>query len=347
MGIKNLNKLLKKEVPNSYAKVSFEELKGKVIAIDTSIFLYKFSYFQPNFTKLFWFQVKRFVDNGIIPVYVFDGAAPDAKSDTLTERKERKEQLEIKINDLKSDIDKMKKERDELKKKLNTSKNNEDIIKKIDEIDKNLILTNNTVKAKEKTNIRITAKKVKYLKKMFIEMQIPYITSNTEAEKLAAYLYKIGVVDGVMSEDSDLLPQGIGDIYKDYSLNNYYLTHISLNTALTGLDMTYEQFIDFCILCGCDYSSTLPKIGGITGLSLIKKLGNIEKILEDKKMECPNEFKYQEARKLFVDISKITECDKMMNKVENLITYIKECKNDISNINTEIDIKKFVEEFPK
>lgn len=48
--------------------------------------------------------------------------------------------------------------------------------------------------------------------------------------------------------------------------------------VIKELEITPEQFIDVCILCGCDYC---PKIGGIgptRALALIKKHGSIEKV---------------------------------------------------------------------
>ena len=43
--------------------------------------------------------------------------------------------------------------------------------------------------------------------------------------------------------------------------------------------MTYEQFIDFCILCGCDYTSKIPNVGPIKAYSYIKAHKNIENII--------------------------------------------------------------------
>jgi flap endonuclease-1 len=340
MVIKNLNKVLKKEAPNSISKIEFKDLKNKIIAIDTSIFMYKFSYFSPNFMKLFWFQVKRFVENDIIPVYVFDGGAPEEKSDTISDRKEKKEQLESKITELKNNIDIFTKKKEELKAKMN-SKNQDKILKEIDEIDNNLAEAKIEYKLKEKTNIRITIKKVKHLKKMLKEMNVPYITSITEAEKLAAHLYKKNIVDAVMTDDTDILPQGVRHVYRDYSINNYYITEVKLDVILESMGLTYEQFVDYCILCGCDYSNTLPKIGMVIGLGLIKKCLNIEGILKEKDMVCPADFKFKEARKLFTDVSDIEESVKMTNKINKLINNIQ-----TPNINMDIDIKKYYDEFP-
>lgn len=37
-----------------------------------------------------------------------------------------------------------------------------------------------------------------------------------------------------------------------------------------------DQFIDLCILCGCDYTSNIRGIGPVKALSLIQKHGTIE-----------------------------------------------------------------------
>ena len=44
---------------------------------------------------------------------------------------------------------------------------------------------------------------------------------------------------------------------------------------------THEQFLDFCILCGCDYCPVVPKVGNVTAMKLIKTHGSIEKIIEN------------------------------------------------------------------
>ena len=57
-----------------------------------------------------------------------------------------------------------------------------------------------------------------------------------------------------------------------------------------------ESFVDFCILCGCDYTSTIPKIGPVNALKLIKKYHSIENF---ENIIIPEEFNYQLARTLF------------------------------------------------
>lgn len=45
------------------------------------------------------------------------------------------------------------------------------------------------------------------------------------------------------------------------------------------MGITYEQFIDLCILLGCDYCGTIRGIGPKKAFELIKQYDNIETIL--------------------------------------------------------------------
>ena len=74
--------------------------------------------------------------------------------------------------------------------------------------------------------------------------------------------------------------------------------------------MTQEMFIDFCILCGCDYSSKITGIAIIGANKLIVKHITIEAILAhinaNEKLKLrhtyPDEFieQYQIARNMFL-----------------------------------------------
>ncbi|GMP63585.1 hypothetical protein CsSME_00025217 [Camellia sinensis var. sinensis] len=68
------------------------------------------------------------------------------------------------------------------------------------------------------------------------------------------------------------------------------------------LNLTMNQFIDLCILCGCDYCDSIRGIGGQTALKLIRQHGSIENILENinkERYQIPDDWPYQEARHLF------------------------------------------------
>ena len=47
------------------------------------------------------------------------------------------------------------------------------------------------------------------------------------------------------------------------------LMHIDLSKVLEGLELSQEEFIDLCILCGCDYTSTITGIGQVKAYKYI------------------------------------------------------------------------------
>ena len=53
------------------------------------------------------------------------------------------------------------------------------------------------------------------------------------------------------------------------------IDQIEYKDAIAGLDMTKEQFIDLCILLGCDYCESIKGIGQATAFKLIKEHGSL------------------------------------------------------------------------
>jgi flap endonuclease-1 len=64
------------------------------------------------------------------------------------------------------------------------------------------------------------------------------------------------------------------------------------------------QFVDLCILLGCDYLDPIPKVGPNTALKLIREYGTLEAFVEavekgKTKFTIPEDWPYKEARELF------------------------------------------------
>jgi flap endonuclease-1 len=77
---------------------------------------------------------------------------------------------------------------------------------------------------------------------------------------------------------------------------------------LEGLGIDAEQFVDLCILCGCDYCGTIKGIGPKSALKAIRQHKNIEtflKHLDKKKFPPPDDWLgetpiFVQARELFL-----------------------------------------------
>lgn len=103
---------------------------------------------------------------------------------------------------------------------------------------------------------------------------------------------------------------------------------IDLQKALEGLSFDRDQFIDLCILLGCDYCDTIPKVGPTTALKLIREHKSIEKVIKHlgSKYTVPENFPYQDARELFLkpDVIDPEECDLKWDApdVEGLVKFL-------------------------
>ncbi len=166
---------------------------------------------------------------------------------------------------------------------------------------------------------RLNGKDIKVCKRLLTSIGVPFVEAPSEAEAQCARMCMDGLVYGVATEDMDALTFGtpilIRNIFGSSAVAGvsptmkHCITEIHLNKAVThlGLD-SMEQFVDLCIMCGCDYASTIPGIGPVRALKGIREHGNIDGVLaavmpmsggritHDKLKS----FTYQEARKLFL-----------------------------------------------
>lgn len=66
----------------------------------------------------------------------------------------------------------------------------------------------------------------------------------------------------------DTLAFGCPILIRSFHKSNECL-EVELAKILRLSGLTYEQFIDFCILCGCDYSTKIKNIGPVKAYSFI------------------------------------------------------------------------------
>ncbi|PNF17060.1 hypothetical protein B7P43_G00847 [Cryptotermes secundus] len=89
------------------------------------------------------------------------------------------------------------------------------------------------------------------------------------------------------------------------------------------------QFIDLCILLGCDYCDSIKGIGPKRAIDLIKQHRNLETVLKNvdrKKYSVAEDWMYKEARQLFLE-PEVTDPEKIELKwlepdEEGLVKYL-------------------------
>ncbi|KAI8063515.1 flap endonuclease 1 [Gongronella butleri] len=286
MGIQGLTRLISENVPGAIKTSEIKSHFGRKVAIDASMCIYQFmiAVRQQDGNMLmneagettshlmgFFYRTVRMVENGIKPVYVFDGKPPKMKSHELTKRKARKEDALEKL---------------EAAKEEGTA---EDMLR----------FTKRTV--------RVTTEHNEECKRLLKAMGIPYVNAPCEAEAQCAELVRAGKVYAAASEDMDTLTFGSPILMRhltDAEQRKVPIQEFELQKVLDGLEFTKEQFIDLCILMGCDYVESIKGVGPHRALQMIKEYKTIDAAIqhlpEKLKAAIPENWAYAEARELFL-----------------------------------------------
>lgn len=392
MGIKNLKYLIGKYAAGAVNEIFLYSYENKVLAIDTSIYLYRFIYKNGEPLELLVKQIMRLLKNKIIPLYIFDGKPPKEKNEVLDERNEKKKELTTRQAQIKILIKKKSKEKKDKEDNVKES-NIEEFLeeqplttesphietKGIEEIDSEEIITDEITIAEdlkdmsleelreelekvEKRIIVVNGKVISECKKLFDLMGIPYIIANGEAESLCAWLIKKELVCGCLSEDTDILANGGKLFIRNFNVNNNKVIVYDLDKILKSLGVNYQEFVDICILCGCDYTSTIKNIGVEKAYKFIKDYKNIEDVIEyvneynkknieknkDARYIVPKNFDYKTARHLFYtcgqkeDYNRCKEIIKLSTpQVDNILKFL----GDDIKITVKNDIKRNLKKF--
>ncbi|XP_037131185.1 probable flap endonuclease 1 homolog [Syngnathus acus] len=134
---------------------------------------------------------------------------------------------------------------------------------------------------------------------------VPVIQAPGDAEAFCAWLVKRGSAEAVASEDMDTLPFGAHVVIRHMNAKkDSDIVEYSLPKLLEKLQLTHKEFVDLCILLGCDYCDKIVGFGPKRALSLIQKYRTIENIvlhINTKTHPVPDNWKYKEAQKLFLE----------------------------------------------
>lgn len=109
--------------------------------------------------------------------------------------------------------------------------------------------------------VRITTEDRNAAKQLFYALGVLCLNAELEADEVLAFLARRGDFAAVISADMDFLPRGVGTLIIPNTLAD--LTTWRAATLLDLLEtahLTYTNFVDMCVLLGCDYAPTIPTI---------------------------------------------------------------------------------------
>lgn len=100
---------------------------------------------------------------------------------------------------------------------------------------------------------------------------IPYITAPMEAEAQCASLVKLGLVDGIVTDDSDTFLFGGTRVYKNMFNTNKFVECYLAADLEKELSLSREQLISLAQLLGSDYTEGLTGVGPVTAVEILSE----------------------------------------------------------------------------
>ncbi|MFX0163672.1 MAG: flap endonuclease-1 [Candidatus Hodarchaeota archaeon] len=256
----------------SAVEIGFKDLRGKVVAIDGYNALYQFLSIirQPDGTPLkdsqgrttshlsgVFYRMVNVLEEGILPIFVFDGVPPELKAVEIERRKERRTEAAVKYEEALEAGD----------------------------------MEQAFVYATQATSLR--KEMVEGAKRLLDLMGIPSVMAPSEGEAQAAHMTIKKDVWAVVSQDFDSLLHGAPRMVRNLTISGkrklprkkQYVEVkpelLELGKVLSELEITQKQLIDIGILLGTDFNPEGVKgIGPKTALKLIKNHGSLEKALK-------------------------------------------------------------------
>tara|TARA_Y100000748_G_scaffold289774_1_gene275878 strand:- start:1138 stop:2031 length:894 start_codon:yes stop_codon:yes gene_type:complete len=292
MGIKNLSKLLAKVAPACRRERVVADYAGQRLAIDTPIYMWKFaSMTNGNPLRCFREQLREFRTHRITPMYVFDGAAAPAKLEEVARRREQRAGTKNAMFAARKQYLNMRQSggmmtRSQIR-ELSTAKQRYEKLRR---------------------RVQSVPTRAHYdgLRHFLREQQVAFFEAEGDAEKVCAELVGKGEADAAVTDDYDALvymctlAEGSGKMV--IGINRPTVVEYDVADMLREIQFDSPQFVDMCILSGCDFCN---KIGGVAcnrAFQLVSEHGSIENILENldpEKFSVPQIFDYLAARDQF------------------------------------------------
>ncbi|RVE50770.1 hypothetical protein evm_004519 [Chilo suppressalis] len=235
MGILGLSKLIADIAPQAIKEMEIKNYFGRKIAIDASMSLYQFliavrsegaqltsvdgettSHLMGTF-----YRTIRLVENGIKPVYVFDGKPPELKSHQLNKRAERREEAEKELQKATESGDQAQ----------------------IEKFNRRLV--------------KVTKQHGEEARELLKLMGIPVVEAPCEAEAQCAALVKAGKVFATATEDMDALTFGASVLLRHLTFSEARkmpVQEFHLDNVLNGLGLQQQELREIVDLWDIDFS---------------------------------------------------------------------------------------------
>ncbi|KAI5477622.1 exonuclease 1 [Pseudohyphozyma bogoriensis] len=254
MGIQGLLPMLKEVQTPMHIK----EWKGKKVAIDAYVWLHRGVYGcaedialgkqTVQYVNYSMHRIRMLKYHQVTPIVVFDGGLLPSKMGTEDDRERRRSDARARGNALMAEGKR--------------TQARECFVKAVD----------------------VTPEMAFQLIKALRREGVEYVVAPYEADPQLAYLEQQGIVDGIVTEDSDLLVFGCRNVlFKLDSEGN--CVHLSRDRFAECREYNFagwtsDEFRQMAILSGCDYLESIVGVGLKTAYTLMRKYQTAERVIK-------------------------------------------------------------------
>lgn len=135
-------------------------------------------------------------------------------------------------------------------------------------------------KKEKRDSDEVTAVMIKEIQELLSRFGIPYITAPMEAEAQCAELIRLALVDGIITDDSDVFLFGGDRVYKNMFHEKNYVEFYESGTISRDLGLNRDRMIELAQLLGSDYTEGVKGIGPVYGMEVLAEFGNLVKLKE-------------------------------------------------------------------
>jgi flap endonuclease-1 len=256
--------------------VSFDDLSG-VVAVDAHNWLYRYLTTTVKFTDSRAYTtaggeevanligvvqgLPKFFEHDLTPVFVFDGAVTDLKSDEVERRRAQRERYE-------EDLEEAREAGDEV-----------------------------AIARLDSRTQRLTDTIVETTRGLLERLDVPVVDAPAEGEAQAAHLARHGPADYAGSEDYDTLLFGAPLTLRQLTSSGDPEL-MDFEATLADLDVTWEQLVDVAILCGTDFNEGISGVGPKTAVDLVREHGDLWDVFKQEGYQVEGA---DRIRELFLD----------------------------------------------
>jgi 5'-3' exonuclease len=311
MGIKNLGTLLKATLdPKTWETVSLEKFRHHRIAIDV------LNNFHPLLVSAYGIQIninpntipshdvvmktalgllfrriESLIGYGITPIMVMDGAAGSLKHETQNNRRKVTDKYADQMVDAEIRIKHIDKHIEKINEDISTAQEqslpiDDDQVEDLLRYRSEKADLNRRIVTSIKGSTRVSEQDKDKIRIFCSYLGVPYIIAEGEAEKLCAQLVREGHARAALSNDTDMFAHGCPVTIKELKkgtgeFSSNVATVVILENVLSQLNLTYEQFVDLCIMAGTDYNDNVPNFGVMRCKKLIEKYHSLDEMPDE------------------------------------------------------------------